>query len=575
MDIRTKHRAPSAACGYFATINCLAMSQMPGKGVIETASQLQELVKLFDWLSDTSNVAAGVGAFMRDLELDRSRYIESNPKEFPSSASKTAYVSNWVANYEISDRLQQFCATRTAIGSATQSAKAGPISSRGGSSVTASQVPPSTTRLPVHFLRHIERDEVSEEEARREPEMARFRRLRCFVESPGVDYSGARVGTVGELVGPPARKKSGGGSDSSDRKPPGTDDGVGSAAPARAEMAAAPSSSSPSHPWPCAELLKGISSTSLLDTPVGKASPAHVREGAASGASAECAGYASAGPVLEDAPSELSELDSKPVRPRPSVPVKEPLISLPARCLASPAAWLERHGAYTLGRARKEHPPCFVVDVLGHFVSAVPLWIDPKVFEKKEGGNTMAIAADPEAEASEPLATADADDPGGMDDTGSSVGLIPVLLEVNSSAGHYQRHPSLELLFRMLFGGQCEAPESASTTDDTTVDRDPGGHASSSGGGAAAAVDDDGGKKHHPIFLWNTPDRRKAGRDREPSLSVTALGPRKASSGGVDALEPGQVPASMLREWGIACFDSAADADSDAGASGDQTAQVG
>ena len=48
-----------------------------------------------------------IDVVMNQIAQSRQRYLKDNIKQFKSDAGRRGYLSDWVANYEISDFLRQ------------------------------------------------------------------------------------------------------------------------------------------------------------------------------------------------------------------------------------------------------------------------------------------------------------------------------------------------------------------------------------------------------------------------------------------------------------------------------------
>jgi len=107
---KSLYKTPSAACGYFAAVNALAFSQMKLPGTIESSKDLCRWTSALNWLARPDHVRLATADFMKDLMEEREKYANDCPENFPEPAARSKYISDWVANYEISDRLQRYAA---------------------------------------------------------------------------------------------------------------------------------------------------------------------------------------------------------------------------------------------------------------------------------------------------------------------------------------------------------------------------------------------------------------------------------------------------------------------------------
>ena len=87
---------------------------------------------------------------MKAINEDRRKYIDNFGAEFETQRDKEGYITDWVANYEISDMMLRA---------------------------------PIEIRQRLHFVRHIERGNVKREEARRLVEEKPFLGVEFFIES--------------------------------------------------------------------------------------------------------------------------------------------------------------------------------------------------------------------------------------------------------------------------------------------------------------------------------------------------------------------------------------------------------
>jgi hypothetical protein len=68
-----------------------------------TGAELEAVVAT---VQDASKVQPGVVSMMEWLNRDRSLYISEHPEEFDNQRESDCYMSDWVANFEISDFLR-------------------------------------------------------------------------------------------------------------------------------------------------------------------------------------------------------------------------------------------------------------------------------------------------------------------------------------------------------------------------------------------------------------------------------------------------------------------------------------
>lgn len=186
-----KHNAPRAACGFISTQVAYELARrLPGAYV--TAADVNAVTEA---LRDLDAIRDTVDAMMGHVGETRRAYIEAHPDDFVALASTDGesggagvprhldpgvYQSDWVANYEISDWIQN----------------------------------PDHRCPSLHFARMIERGEVHHEEKARVGEEERFSALEMFVESScgagaggggrSDGGSGAGAGTDAPTPGPTA-----------------------------------------------------------------------------------------------------------------------------------------------------------------------------------------------------------------------------------------------------------------------------------------------------------------------------------------------------------------------------------
>jgi hypothetical protein len=100
--LKDRYATPTAMCGYFSAANALLLSLgLPARWTVTRG----ELDDIFDMLEKPSVVAAEVEKAMAFVHACRQDYVDSHASDFCSPDDVAHYMSDWVANYEISDYL--------------------------------------------------------------------------------------------------------------------------------------------------------------------------------------------------------------------------------------------------------------------------------------------------------------------------------------------------------------------------------------------------------------------------------------------------------------------------------------
>lgn len=143
-----KYQTSSAICGYVSIASAYLLAGQFTSDSILTVDELNNKLKV---LQDTNKVYKQVEKAMKFIYIDRMKYLEEYENEFSNERERSAYLSDWVANYEISDYMTAFPNKR------------------------------------IHFVRAIERnfEKVNHEEKRRLEEEIPFRNLDFFVDGAG------------------------------------------------------------------------------------------------------------------------------------------------------------------------------------------------------------------------------------------------------------------------------------------------------------------------------------------------------------------------------------------------------
>lgn len=95
--------SPSSTCGYMAMANALALQNAVPPGSSWSQAQYHELLQV---LRDPSVLDPFMREGMEFVAASRSAWIANHPADFKSEASRSNYLTAWVANYEISDFLR-------------------------------------------------------------------------------------------------------------------------------------------------------------------------------------------------------------------------------------------------------------------------------------------------------------------------------------------------------------------------------------------------------------------------------------------------------------------------------------
>lgn len=99
--LTAKYESPTAMCGYFSIANAIILSRhMPARRVTR-----EEVNQVFRALENPSAVAEEAERVMAFLQECRNSYVKTHPSDFDSQFGIAHYMSDWVANYEISDYL--------------------------------------------------------------------------------------------------------------------------------------------------------------------------------------------------------------------------------------------------------------------------------------------------------------------------------------------------------------------------------------------------------------------------------------------------------------------------------------
>lgn len=97
-----KYKTPNAICGYTSVALAIHILR---KGI--TFDTLDDVVQFRKQIeadqTEFSLIMSEVGKVMKFIYEDRQKYVLDHRSEFRSKAAEKSYLSNWVANYEISD----------------------------------------------------------------------------------------------------------------------------------------------------------------------------------------------------------------------------------------------------------------------------------------------------------------------------------------------------------------------------------------------------------------------------------------------------------------------------------------
>lgn len=147
----SKHKTPQMICGFTSTATALMLSNFFPRLRMDHG-EVEEMIaasRSADFMAALVDSAMALVQQWRSTWIERSRHALGSDSPFESRSARRKYMSDWVANYEISDLLRT--------------------------------LPDVTSQL--HFARHIERsDDVEHEERERVVEEERFRELTIFIE---------------------------------------------------------------------------------------------------------------------------------------------------------------------------------------------------------------------------------------------------------------------------------------------------------------------------------------------------------------------------------------------------------
>ena len=109
-----RYNAPNAFCGATAPVNALTLSELFASVFGSEPLQAYDVDLVMDVanasLCDVQAIEARVDTTLKTYHDWRKAYVERFPAKFKSKADANSYMKNWIANYEISDHLRQYCA---------------------------------------------------------------------------------------------------------------------------------------------------------------------------------------------------------------------------------------------------------------------------------------------------------------------------------------------------------------------------------------------------------------------------------------------------------------------------------
>ena len=101
-DLKTEYKTPRAICGYVVS----GIAPYAAKA-FKAEMDHDELNEILTNLSKDSKVVRTlIETPMKSIQTQRKEYIASHKSDFKTQAAEDSYITDWVANYEISDFLQ-------------------------------------------------------------------------------------------------------------------------------------------------------------------------------------------------------------------------------------------------------------------------------------------------------------------------------------------------------------------------------------------------------------------------------------------------------------------------------------
>lgn len=104
LPLMEEYRTPTATCGYMAMAHAVLISRIMPQEAIWSPSRLDEVLRK---LRDVQFVEPCVREAMAFVAKSRESWMDSHRVDFPTEDSRRKYSTAWVANYEISDFLQE------------------------------------------------------------------------------------------------------------------------------------------------------------------------------------------------------------------------------------------------------------------------------------------------------------------------------------------------------------------------------------------------------------------------------------------------------------------------------------